>query len=66
MVHALEIDDVLHFENLFQRLTDLAPSQVSRALYDLGMEGLAIACKAVELDRVIFGKYSAVYTDSVR
>lgn len=56
MVHALEKDDFLHFEDLFQRLTDLAPSQVSRALYDLGMEGLAIACKAVELDRDIFGK----------
>ena len=25
-------------------------------MYDLGMEGLAIACKAVELDRDIFGK----------
>ena len=66
MVHALEMGDVLHFEDLFQRLTDLAPSQVSRALYDLGMEGLAIACKAVELDRNIFGKIFCRYTGSVR
>lgn len=56
LVHALEMDDILHFEDLFQRLTQLETPQVTRALYDLGMEGLAIACKAVDLDRDIFGK----------
>ena len=56
MVHALEMDDILHFEDLFQRLTGLAAPQVNRALYDLGMEGLAIACKAVDPDRDVFGK----------
>lgn len=56
LVHALEMDDILHFEDLFQRLTDLDPPQATRALYDLGMEGLAIACKAVELDRDVFAK----------
>jgi uncharacterized protein (DUF2336 family) len=56
LVHALETEDILRFEDLFQKLTGLGASAVARALYDLGAEGLAIACKAVDLDRDTFGK----------
>ena len=42
LVHALETDDILQFEDLFQRITSLSAPQAARAMYDLGMEGLAV------------------------
>ena len=56
LVHALETEDILRFEDYFQKLTGLSAPQTARAIYDLGVEGLAIACKAVDLDRKTFGK----------
>ena len=56
LVHALETDDILQFEDLFQRITSLSAPQAARAMYDLGMEGLAIACKAVDIERAAFGR----------
>lgn len=56
LIHALETDDILLFEDLFQQLTALSAPDAARALYDLGVEGLAITCKAVELDRKAFSK----------
>lgn len=56
LVHALEMEDILGFEDIFQKLTGLGARQAARAVYDLGTEGLAIACKAVDLDRDSFAK----------
>lgn len=56
LIHALEADDILLFEDLFQQLSGLSPPDAARALYDLGVEGLAITCKAIDLDRTAFGK----------
>ncbi len=56
LVHALETEDILRFEDLFQQATELTASDTARAIYDMGTEGLAIACKAIGMDAVAFGK----------
>lgn len=56
LVHALEMEDILGFEDIFQKLTGLGAPQAARAVYDLGTEGLAIACKAIDLDRDSFAQ----------
>lgn len=58
LIHALETDDIRLFEDLFQQLSGLSAPDASRALYDLGVEGLATTCRAIHLDRTVF---SAVF-----
>jgi uncharacterized protein (DUF2336 family) len=47
---ALEVQDILKFEDMFQELTGLDAATTTRALYDMGPEGLAVACRAAGLD----------------
>ena len=53
---ALELQDILRFEDMFQELSGLDSATTTKALYDMGPEGLAIACRAVGLDRITFGE----------
>ncbi len=56
LVHALDMEDILRFEDLFQEATQLDAPAAARTLYDMGPEGLAIACKAIGLNDTAFGK----------
>jgi uncharacterized protein (DUF2336 family) len=56
LIDALEKEDILRFEDLFQQATDLGPTAATRAMYDMGPEGLAIACKAIAMDPLSFDK----------
>lgn len=53
---ALEIQDILKFEDIFQELTGLDSNTTTRVLYDMGPEGLAVACRAAGLDRDTFSE----------
>ncbi len=56
LLRALELQDILRFEDMFQEIAGLDTATTTRALYDMGPEGLAIACRAAGLDRVTFGE----------
>jgi uncharacterized protein (DUF2336 family) len=51
---ALEMQDILKFEDMFQEMTGLDAATTTRVLYDMGPEGLAVACRAAGLDAEIF------------
>lgn len=51
---ALQVQDILKFEDMFQELTGLDSATITRALYDMGPEGLAVACRAAGLDAAAF------------
>lgn len=50
----LELQDILRFEDMFQELTGLDTATTTRVLYDMGPEGLAVACRAAGLDTETF------------
>ncbi len=56
LLRALEKDDIAGFEDSFRKLTGLSPAATARAIYDMGIEGLAIACRAAGLERDAFGE----------
>ena len=51
---ALEMQDILKFEDMFQEMTGLDTATTTRVLYDMGPEGLAVACRAAGLDAETF------------
>ncbi|MEX2617905.1 MAG: DUF2336 domain-containing protein [Alphaproteobacteria bacterium] len=53
---ALELQDILKFEDMFQELTGLDSATTTRTLYDMGPEGLAVACRAAGLDADTFSE----------
>lgn len=56
LLHALEDGDIYRFEEMFRDMSNLGPSLVTRLLYDSGSEALAIAFKAIGVDRASFGQ----------
>jgi uncharacterized protein (DUF2336 family) len=55
LLQALRRGEVQMFEGLFSQLTGLRPMLVRRLVFEPGGEGLAIACKAVEMSKPDFG-----------
>lgn len=55
LVQTLRRGEVQLFEGLFAQLTGLRPMLVRRLVFEPGGEGLAIACKAVEMSKPDFG-----------
>ena len=51
----LEAGEVSLFVSLLERLTDLPRSMVSEILFEPGAERLAITCRAIGIDKVVFG-----------
>jgi uncharacterized protein (DUF2336 family) len=54
LIQALRQGEVTLFEDLFARLTGLDTVVVRRSIFEPGGEGLAIACKAVGIDKPDF------------
>jgi len=54
LVSILEEGEVALFVSVFRKMTDLKEKLVMRMLFEPGGEGLAIACRAVGLEKVIF------------
>jgi uncharacterized protein (DUF2336 family) len=55
LLQTLRRGEVQMFEGLFSLLTGLRPMLVRRLVFEPGGEGLAIACKAVEMSKPDFG-----------
>ncbi|WP_299618633.1 hypothetical protein [Pelagibius sp.] len=55
IVKALRKGNLPLFELLFSELTDLRSPQLQRVVYGGGGEDLAIACRAVGVDKLLFG-----------
>jgi uncharacterized protein (DUF2336 family) len=55
LLQTLRRGEVQMFEGLFSQLTGLRPTLVRRLVFEPGGEGLAIACKAVEMSKPDFG-----------
>lgn len=55
LLQTLRRGEVQMFEGLFSQLTGLRPTLVRRLVFEPGGEGLAIACKAVEMTKPDFG-----------
>ena len=47
---------IFRFEQYFAKLASLPPSATTRALYNSGSEGLAIACKGIDLSSEMFSE----------
>ncbi len=60
LVDALEAGEVNLFVSLFEKLTGLPDHIVKRILFDPRIEGLAIACRAVELSENDFWKIASL------
>jgi uncharacterized protein (DUF2336 family) len=54
LVQVLRQGEVPLFEALFGKLSDLKPPRLQSVLYDSGGEGLAIACRAMEMPKPTF------------
>ena len=54
LVQVLRQGEITLFEALFARLGDLRPERAQKVLYDSGGEGLAIACRALQMPKSIF------------
>lgn len=54
LISILEEGEVSLFVSVFARLAKIPEKLVMRILFEPGGEGLAIACKAVELEKVVF------------
>lgn len=54
LVSILEEGEVALFVSVFRKMTDLKEKLVMRMLFEPGGEGLAIACRAVGLEKVVF------------
>jgi len=63
MVQILEDGDVRLFISMFQNYTGLSDSMIMEMLQDRDGTGLAIACKAAQLDKPIF---SSIYAHSYK
>lgn len=55
LLQTLRRGEVQMFEGLFSQLTGLRPTLVRRLVFEPGGEGLAIACKAIEMTKPDFG-----------
>ena len=55
LLQTLRRGEVQMFEGLFSQLTGLRPTLVRRLVFEPGGEGLAIACKAVDMTKPDFG-----------
>ena len=55
LLQTLRRGEVQMFEGLFSQLTGLRPMLVRRLVFEPGGEGLAIACKAVDMTKPDFG-----------
>jgi uncharacterized protein (DUF2336 family) len=55
LLQTLRRGEVQMFEGLFAQLTGLRPMLVRRLVFEPGGEGLAIACKAVDMSKPDFG-----------
>lgn len=54
LVSILEEGEVALFVSVFRKMTGLKEKLVMRMLFEPGGEGLVIACKAIDLEKVIF------------
>jgi uncharacterized protein (DUF2336 family) len=54
MVRVLRAGEVALFEALFGRLSGLRPPRLQHVLYETGGKGLAVACRALEIDKASF------------
>lgn len=54
MIQVLRQGEIPLFEALFGQLSGLRPERVQKVLYDCGGEGLAIACRALEMPKSTF------------
>jgi uncharacterized protein (DUF2336 family) len=55
LVRLLRQGEISLFEAVLGQMTDLRDNLVRRLIYEPGGEGLAIACRAIHVDKAIFG-----------
>ena len=55
LVQLLRQGEISLFEAVLGLLTNLRDNLVRRLIYEPGGEGLAIACRAIDIDKAIFG-----------
>ncbi len=54
LIQVLRQGEIALFEALFGEMSGLRPERVSRVLYESGGEGLAIACRALDMPKTTF------------
>lgn len=60
LINALEEGEVQLFISLFKRLSKLREQLIQRLLFESGGEGLAIACKSLDMSKADFSKIFAL------